>query len=88
MPAGIDKTKPFQMKKVITQSTISYGRIDLSADIGKRAFSPTSNGLKNLALAFSKIMRHAKRSHIPTRQESNTYRSGNLQEHWLRMAGP
>ena len=31
----------------------------------------TCDGLKNLALAFGQIMRDAKRSHIPARQEPN-----------------
>jgi hypothetical protein len=76
------------MKQIVTQSTVSHWGIDLSADIGELAFPPTGDGLKNLALAFSKIMRHAKRRNIPARQEPNAYRSGNLQELRFRMAGP
>jgi hypothetical protein len=88
MSAGIDQPKPFQMKQIIAQRSVSRRGIDLCADIGKLTFSPTSDGLKNLALAFSKIMRNAKRSYIPARQEPNAYRSGDLQELRFWMAGP
>src|ERR1039458_3850134 len=88
MAAGIDQPKPFQMKQIIAQSTVSRRGIDLSADIGKLAFPPTSDGLKNLALAFSKIMCDAKRRNIAARQEPNAYCSGDLQELRFRVAGP
>jgi hypothetical protein len=85
MSAGIDKPKPFQMNEIVTQGTISHGRIDLRADISKLAFSSSSNGLKNLALAVRKVMSDAKRRHVPARQKPNTHRSANLQELRLWM---
>jgi hypothetical protein len=88
MSAGIDQPKPFQMKQIIAQRSVSRRGINLCADIGKLAFPPTSDGLKNLALAFSKVMRNAKRSYIPARQEPNAYRSSDLQELRFWMAGP
>jgi hypothetical protein len=53
------------------QCTICHRGIDLSADIGKLAFTPPSNGLKNLALAVREVMSEAKRCHIGARRESN-----------------
>jgi hypothetical protein len=88
MSAGIDQPKPFQMKQIIAQRSVSRRGIDLRADISKLAFPPTSDSLKNLALAFSKVMRNAKRSYIRARQEPNAYRSGDLQELRFWMAGP
>ena len=54
--ARIDESKPFQMKKITAQCTICYCWIDLSTDIGKLAFSPSSNSLEDLALAVREVM--------------------------------
>ncbi len=75
------------MKKIVAQCTICHRGIDLSADIGKLAFSPPSNGLKNLALAVREVMSDPKRRHIPARQKPNAHRPTNLHKFWLRMAG-
>jgi transcriptional regulator with XRE-family HTH domain len=80
MAAGIDQPKPFQMRQIIVQRSVSRRGIDLSADSGKLACPPTIDGLKNLALAFSKIMRDVKRRNIAARQEPNAYCSGDFLE--------
>jgi hypothetical protein len=56
---GFDQSTPFQMRQIIAQRTVSRTGIDLSTDFGNLAISPTGTGVKNLALAFSEIVRHA-----------------------------
>jgi hypothetical protein len=52
------------MNKIVAQCTVCHRGIDLSADVGKLAFSSSSNGLENLALAVREVMSNAKRRHI------------------------
>jgi hypothetical protein len=73
--------------QIAAQCTICHCGIDLSADIGKLAFSSSCNGLKNLALAIREVMSGAKRRHIPARQKSNAHRSIILWKVSLLMAG-
>jgi transcriptional regulator with XRE-family HTH domain len=78
--ARIDQSKFLQMTPIITQRSISRMGIDLNADSGKLAFPPTSDGLKNLAPAFSKVMRDAKRRSIDARREQNADCSSDFRE--------
>jgi transcriptional regulator with XRE-family HTH domain len=71
MSSGIDQSKFFHMMQLIAQRSVSRIGIDWNADSGKLAFPPTSDGLKNLALGFSKVMRDAKRCSIAARQKPN-----------------
>ena len=88
MSAGIDQPKSFQMKQIVTQSTVSHSRIDLRANTGEWAFHSAGNSLKNPALPICKVMGNAERRHITAWQEPNAYRPGDLQELRFRMAGP
>ena len=49
------------MKAIFARCTICHRGIDLSADIGKLAFSPSGDGLENLALAVREVMSDAMR---------------------------
>jgi hypothetical protein len=68
------------MTQIIAQRSVSRMGVDLNVDSGKLAFPPTSDGLKNLAPAFSKIMHDAKRRNIAARQEPNADYSSDFRE--------
>jgi hypothetical protein len=78
--ARIDQSKFLQMTRIIAQRSASCMRIDLNADSGELAFPPTSDGLKNLVPAFSKVMCDAKRRSLAARQEPNANCSSDFLE--------
>ena len=70
----VEAAKPFQMEEIVAQCTICHCGIDLSADMGKLAFSFSRNGLKNLALAVCEVMSDAKRRHSSAQTKSHIHR--------------
>jgi len=65
---------------IVTQRSPSCMRIDLNADSGELAFPPTSDGLKNQALRFIKVICDANMHNIAARQEPNAGCSGGFRE--------
>lgn len=86
MSLRVDEPKPFQMREIVAQGTVSDSGVHLGPDTGKWPSSTSSKSLEDLPLPISKVMTHAKRSHIPAWQEPDTDRSSNLQELRLWVA--